>query len=87
MLVIHNTQHPAYTLKKKKIIPICYHAVCESVAMGESLTGNMGTNDNCSDLTTNVLYGGNLQFHLSNLLYDIYDDIRKIGRNLRSTQC
>ena len=55
--------------------------------MGESLTGNMGTNDNCSDLTTNVLYGGNLQFHLSNLLYDIYDDIRKIGRNLRSTQC
>ena len=48
MLVIHNTQRPDYTLKKKSNY-ICYHAVRESVAMGESLTGHVGTNENCAD--------------------------------------
>ena len=34
MSVIHNTQRPESTLKKKSNC-ICYHAVRESVAMGE----------------------------------------------------
>ena len=37
MLVIDNTQSPESTLRKKRN-SICYHDVCESVVMGESLT-------------------------------------------------
>jgi hypothetical protein len=56
MSVIHNTQQPESTLKNKSN-SIAYHAVQESVAMGESLTGHVGTNDNPADLATKVLYG------------------------------
>ena len=42
--------------------------------MGESLTGQIVTNENCADLSTKVLYGGKRSLQLSNLLYDIYDD-------------
>jgi len=42
---------------KKKSNSICYHAVRESVAMGESLTAHIGMNENVGDLTTKVLYG------------------------------
>ena len=74
MLVIHNNQRPGSTLKKKSN-SICYHAVCDTVAMGDSLTGHVGTNNNCTGLATKVLYGGKRKFHMSNLLYDIYDDL------------
>ena len=74
MLVIHNTQRPESTLKNKSDY-ICYHDVCESVAMGESLTGNVGANENCADLATEVLYDGKRRFHVSNLLYEICDDL------------
>ena len=43
--------------------------------MGESLTGHVGTNKRCADLATNVLYGGKHRFHVSKLLYNIYDDL------------
>jgi hypothetical protein len=56
MSVIHNTQRPESTLKKKSN-SIAYHSVRESVAMGESLTGHVGTNSNPADLATKVLYG------------------------------
>ncbi len=42
MFVIHNTQWPESTLKKKSN-SVCYHAMRESVAMGESLTGHIST--------------------------------------------
>ena len=74
MLVIHNTLRPESTLKNKRN-SVFYHAVHDSVAMGWSLTGNVGTNKNCTDLATKVLYGGKRRFHVSNLLYDIYDDL------------
>ena len=73
MSVIHNTQRPESMLKKKSN-SICYHAVCESVAMGESLTAHIGTNENVGDLATKVLYGQMRQYMVSQLLYDIYDD-------------
>jgi hypothetical protein len=73
MSVIHNTQRPESMLKKKTN-SICYHAVRKSVAMGESLTAHIGTNENLSDLTTKVLYGQKQQYMVSQLLYDIYDD-------------
>jgi hypothetical protein len=51
MLVIHNPQQPESTLKKKSN-SIAYHSVRESVAMGELLTGHVGTNDNPANLAT-----------------------------------
>ena len=56
MLVIHNTQRPESMLKKKSN-SICYHTVPESVAMGESLTAHIGTNENVGDFATKILYG------------------------------
>ena len=63
MLVIHNTQRPESTLKKKRS-SIFYHAVHESIAIDESLTGHVGTNIFFSDLATKVLYGGKRRFHV-----------------------
>ena len=74
MLVIHNTQHPEYTLKNN-INYIFYHAVRESFVIGDYLTGHVGTIKNCVDLATNLLYGEKRRFHVSNLLYDIYVDL------------
>ena len=74
MLAIHNTQSPESTLKKKSN-SIFYHSVCESVTMGESFTRYVGTNKNCADLATKLLYSVKRSFHVSNLLYNIYDDL------------
>ena len=74
MSVIHNNQRPESTLNKKSSY-ISYHAVRDSVARGESLTRHVGSNKNCADLATKVLYGGKRRFHVSNLLYNIYDDL------------
>ena len=73
MSVIHNTQRPDSVLKKKSS-SICYHAIRESVAMGESLTTHIPTLQNPADLLTKVLYGAKRQSHVRNILYDIYDD-------------
>jgi hypothetical protein len=73
MSVIHNTQRPDSILKKKSS-SICYHAIRESVAMGESLTTHIPTLQNPADLLTKVLYGAKRQTHVRNILYDIYDD-------------
>ncbi len=45
MSVIHNTQQPDSILKKK-LSSICYHAICEFVTMGESLTTHIQTLEN-----------------------------------------
>ena len=55
MSVIHNMQRPESTLKKNAI---CYHAMRESVAMGEFLTVNVKTAENPADLATNVMANG-----------------------------
>jgi hypothetical protein len=73
MSILHNTQRPESMLKKKSN-SICYQCVQESVAMGESLTGHIGTNENVVDLTTKVLYGQKPQYMVSQLLYNIYDN-------------
>jgi hypothetical protein len=72
MSVIHNTQRPESMLKKKSN-SMCSHAIHKSVAMGESLTGHIGTNKNVGDLATKVLYGQKRRDMVSQLLYDIYD--------------
>ncbi len=73
MSVIHNTQRPDSVLKKKSS-SICYHAIRESVAMGESLATHIPTLQNPANLLTKVLYGAKRQTHVRNILYDIYDD-------------
>ena len=54
MSVIHNTSGPESALRKKSD-SVCYHAVCESVTMGESLVGHIPSKENVADLLTKVL--------------------------------
>ena len=63
MSVIHNTQCNESTLKNKCNY-ICYQSVHGSVAKGESLTGHVGNNKHCAELSTKVLYGGKHNFHV-----------------------
>jgi hypothetical protein len=42
---VTNSSRPELTLKKK-IYSICYHAICESVAMGETLLKHIRTGEN-----------------------------------------
>ena len=73
MSVIHNTQRPESVLKKKSN-SICYHAVRESVAMGECLTTHISTTMNPADVATKVLPGGQKRDHLLGLIiYDLTD--------------
>ena len=72
MSVITNTQRPESTLKKKNN-SICYHAMRESVAMGESLTAHIRTENNLVDLLTKVLYGIKWRNLVSKVLYEIFD--------------
>ena len=72
MSAIHNTQRPESTLKKKSN-EICYHAVRESVAMGESITTHIDTHNNPADLATKITVGVKRAHLVSKLLHDIYD--------------
>ena len=48
MSVVHNTSRPESVLRKRSN-SICYHAVHESVAMGESLVGCIPSKENDTD--------------------------------------
>lgn len=73
MSVIHNTQRPASTLKKK-LNSLCYHMVRESAAMGGLLTGHITSTENYKDLGMKVIVSVQKRNHLiSMLLYDIPD--------------
>jgi hypothetical protein len=73
MSVVHNTQRLESVLKKKSN-SICYHAVRESAAMGESIIGHVPSVDNPADICTKVVPGGQKRNHLINLLlHDLCD--------------
>jgi hypothetical protein len=73
MSVVHNTHQPESVLKKKSN-SICYHAVRESAAMGESLIGHVPSSENPADICTKVVPGGQKQNHLIHLLlHDLCD--------------
>ena len=73
MSVIHNTQRPESMLRKKSN-SICYHAVRESVAMGESMTAHVSTHQNPADICTKFLPGGQKRDYITSLiLYDLTD--------------
>ncbi len=73
MSVIHNTQRPESTLKKKSN-SICYNAIQESVAMGESLTGHIMTEHNLADLLTKVTFGSKQRRLVQGILHNIFDN-------------
>jgi hypothetical protein len=73
MSVVHNTQRPESVLKKKSN-SICYHAVRESAAMGESIIGHVPSTDNPADICAKVVPGGQKRNHLiCLLLHDLCD--------------
>jgi hypothetical protein len=73
MYVVHNTLRPESVLKKKSN-SICYHAVRESAAMGESIIGHVPSVDNPADIFTKVVTGGQKRNHLIRLLlHDLCD--------------
>ncbi len=73
MSVIKNTSLPESTLNKKSNA-VCYHAVRESVAMGETLMMHIPGAENPTDLMSKVLSGSKRQYLVQNLLHDIYDN-------------
>jgi hypothetical protein len=64
---VHNTQQHESFLKNKSN-SICYHAVHESAAMGESIIGHVPSVDNPSDICTKVVPGGKKRNNLIRLL-------------------
>ena len=73
MSVIHNSQRPESTLKKKSN-SICYHAIRGSVTMKESLTGNLLSVDNPEDICTKVVPGVAKWKHIiGKLLHELYE--------------
>jgi hypothetical protein len=69
MSVIHNTQRPESTLKKKSN-SICYHYIRECIAMGEALTAHIRSENNPADICTKIIPGGEKRNRIvSNILY------------------
>jgi hypothetical protein len=67
MSLVHNTQRPE-SVMKKKTNAICYHAVRESAAMGESIIVHVLYVNNPSDICTKAVPGGQKRDHLIGLL-------------------
>ena len=72
MVVIHNTQRPESTLKKKNN-SIFYHEMGESVAMGESITSHIPTIFNPDDILTKKCFVQKKRGMAEGVLYDVFD--------------
>jgi hypothetical protein len=73
MSVVQNTQRPESVMKKKSNV-ICYHAVRESAAMGESIIGHVPYVNNPADICTKALSGDQKRDDLLGLLlHDLVD--------------
>jgi hypothetical protein len=70
---VTNSTRPESTLKMK-CNSICYHAVRESVAMGELLITHINSEENVSDLMTKLTHGSKHHQLVGNILHDINDD-------------
>ncbi len=67
---VTNSSRPESTLKKKCNC-ICYHAIHESVAMGETLLTHIKTRDNLADFLTKTTSGAKHRKLVSGVVYDI----------------
>jgi hypothetical protein len=70
---VTNSSRPELTLKKK-CNSICYHAICESVAMGETLLTHIRTGENLADFLTKATSGAKRRKLVSGVVHDIYND-------------
>ncbi len=70
-----NSSRPESTLKKK-CNSICYHTICESVAMGETLLTHIRTGENMADFLTKITSGAKCRKLVSGVVHDIYDDFQ-----------
>ncbi len=75
---VTNSSRPESTLKKTCDL-ICYHAIRELVAMGESLITHIRTKFNLADFLTKVTNGATHRRLVGNVLFDIYDDKTKMS--------
>ncbi len=73
---VTNSSKPESTLKKK-CNSICYHAIRESVAMGESLIAHIWTQFNLADFLAKVTNGATCRRLVGNVFFDIYDNKAK----------
>ncbi len=72
---VTNSSRPESTLKKK-CNSICYHAIHESVEMGETLLMHIRTGENLADFLTKTISGAKRRKLVSGVVYDIYDDFQ-----------
>jgi hypothetical protein len=73
---VTNSSRPESTLKKK-CNTICYHAIRESVAMGETLLTHIRTGHNLADFLTKTTSGAKCCKLVCGVVHDIYDDFPK----------
>ncbi len=72
---VTNSSRPESTLKKN-CNSICYHAIRESVAMGETLLTHIRTGENLADFLTKTTSGAKRRKLVSGAVHDIYDDFQ-----------
>ena len=70
---VTNSSRPESTLKKK-CNSICYQAIRESVAMGETLLTHIRTGENLADFLTKTTSGAKCRKLVRGVVDDIYDD-------------
>jgi hypothetical protein len=73
---VTNLSRPESTLKKK-CNSICYHAIRESVAMGETLFTQIRTGQNLADFLTKTISGTKRGKLVRGVIHDIYDDFQQ----------
>jgi hypothetical protein len=73
---VTNSSRPKSTLKKK-CNSICYHAIHESVAMGETLLMHIRTGENLADFLIKMTSGAKRHKLVSGVIHDIYNDFLK----------
>ncbi len=71
-----NSSRPKLTLKRK-CNSICYDAIRELVAMGETLLTHIRTGENLADFLTKMTSGAKCCKLVSGVVHDIYDDFPK----------
>jgi hypothetical protein len=73
---VTNSFRPELTLKKK-CDSICYHAIREPVAMGETLLMHIRTGENLADFLTKTTSGAKHCKLISGIVHDMYNDFPK----------
>jgi hypothetical protein len=73
---VTSSSRPELTLKKK-CNSICYHAIHESVAMGETLLTHIWTGENLADFLTKTISGAKCRKLVSEVVHDIYNDFQQ----------